>query len=75
MHQLNAFLWAKGYMEQGSKRLSVQVPGAGSHTLLPGLADGSPGDGDGFLEGEGAMGTCIGSGLRPGLYRGVPISD
>ena len=60
-------VWAEGYMEQGSKRLSVQLPGAGSPIPLTELTDGSAGD--------GAIGMCINSELRPGLYRGVPISD
>lgn len=68
-------MWAKGYTEQGSKRLSVQGPGAGPPVPLLELMDGSAEDGVGFLRGEGATGMCVGSDLRPGLFRGVPISD
>ena len=68
-------MWAKGHMEQGSKRLSVQMPEAGPPIPLLELTDGSAGDGAGFLRGEGAMGMCVGSHLRSGLYRGVPISN
>lgn len=55
-------------MEQGSKRLSVQVC---PPVPLPELMDGSAGGRAGFLS---YLGMCVGSDLRPELYRGVPIS-